>query len=574
MSVAEAAALYAEEVKQVTPEERIDHALDDLAAAKGKLRRMSIADRVRLIDDAIEGVYAVREEWERAACEAKGVRVGSAEGSEEVAGGPLAVLRYLRLLRQSLLDVERYGVPQLPGEIATGPDGLLRVQVVPTKGLFDAIAFSGFRAHVWQQEGVTRENLREHMAGYYRRGMSDEGIVVVLGAGNVSSIAPIDAFDKIFQEGKVVLLKMNPVNEYLGPIFEKALASLVDAGLLRIVYGGAEVGAHALHHPLTDEVHITGSVLSHETIVWGPPGPERERRKRENDPVLKKTITSELGNVSPWIVAPGPYTDKQLRFQAMNLAASVVNNASFNCVATKVLVTWKGWSQRRAFMEMVKSALAGVAPRKAYYPGALERYARFTKEKPEGCPAGTLPWKLIEDVDPANDPLFFEEESFVSVFVETAIDAADETDFFDKATAFANTKLRGTLGATLVVHPAIRKRSEGEAAYQRALAGLEYGSIGVNYWSGLAYAMMSCPWGGHPGADVHDPVSGVGWVHNTYMFDRPLKTVIAGPLTQPLKPLWFPGNKSAAKVTRRVVDLYYRPSVLKLPGLVAAAIGG
>lgn len=573
MSVAEMAALYTEQVQNVTPEERIDQALDDLAAAKGKLKRMSIADRVRLIDDSIEGVHNVRKAWELAACKAKGVEPGTQMGSEEVAGGTLAVLRYLRLLRQSLVDIEKYGVPQLPGKIFTGPDGHLRVQVVPTKGLFDSIAFSGFHAYVWQQKEVQADNLKENMAGYYRRGKVDEGIAVVLGAGNVSSIAPIDAFDKIFQEGKVVLLKMNPVNEYLGPIFEKAFQTLIDAGLLRIVYGGAEVGAHALQHPLTDEVHITGSIFSHETIVWGPPGPERDRRKAANEPLLQKKITSELGNVSPWIVAPGPYTEKQLLFQARNLASSITNNASFNCVATKVVVTWKNWPQRKQFLDMVEKILAEVEPRKAYYPGACERYEKFTHEKPS-TPAGTLPWKFVRDVNPDKEPLFFDEESFVSVFVETAIDAKDEVDFFDKATAFANNRLRGTLGATIVVHPDIRKRPEGEAAFQRALAGLEYGSIGVNYWSGLAYAMMSCPWGGYPGADIHDPMSGIGWVHNTYMFDHPLKCVIEGPLTQPLKPLWFPGNKGADKVTQKVVDLYYRPGVFKLPGLLLAAIGG
>ncbi len=420
---------------------------------------------------------------------------------------------------------------------------------------------------------MTRENLKENMAEYFRTGRKNEGVAVVLGAGNVSSIAPIDAFGKIFQEGKVVLLKMNPVNEYLGPIFEKAFKSIIDAGFLRIVYGGAEVGSHALQHPLVDEAHITGSILSHETIVWGPPGPDRDRRKAANDPVLRKTITSELGNVSPWIVAPGKYTDAQLWFQAQNLASSVANNASFNCVATKVVITWKGWNQRKQFLDLVEKALAAIPPRKAYYPGAADRWKKFTGESPVGCPTGALPWRIIRDVDSKSKSIHFVEENFVCVFVETAIDAADEIDFLAKATEFANHQLRGTLGCSIMVHPSLRQSAAGEAAFQRALAGLEYGSIGVNYWSALCYAMMSPPWGGYPGADLKDPVSGIGVVHNTYMFDKPLKTVISGPLTQPLKPLWFAGNKAAPKVSQKVVDLYHRPSPLKIPGLLLAALG-
>src|SRR5690606_30902893 len=105
----------------------------------------------------------------------KGLIPGSELGSEEVANGPLATARYLRLIIQSLGDIEKKGVPQLPGAITEGPDGKLRVQVVPTKGLYDSVAFSGFKAYVVQQEGVTRQNLRDNMAGYFRNGQKDEG---------------------------------------------------------------------------------------------------------------------------------------------------------------------------------------------------------------------------------------------------------------------------------------------------------------------------------------------------------------------------------------------------------------
>jgi hypothetical protein len=573
MTIAESAALYSEVLKSVTPEEKIDRALAELDAAKTKLRRMPIKELVSLVQRSLDDMIAVAKDWELAGCEAKGMVPGTELGCEEIQTGPLATARYLRLLMQSLKDIESEGTPRLPGEIVTGPDGHLRVQVVPTKGLFDSIAFQGFKAHVWQQHGVTAGNLKQNMAEYFREGRKTEGVAVVLGAGNVSSIAPIDAFGKIFQEGKVVLLKMNPVNEYLGPIFEKAFKAIIDAGFLRVVYGGAEVGSHALQHRLVDEAHITGSILSHETIVWGPPGPDRDRRKANNDPVLRKTITSELGNVSPWIVAPGKYSEAQLWFQAQNLASSVANNASFNCVATKVVVTWKGWNQRKQFLDLVEKALAEIPARKAYYPGAVDRWKKFTGDSPSSCPTGTLPWRIIRDVDSRSESIHFVEENFVCVFVETAIEAKDEIDFLARATDFVNQQLRGTLGCSIMVHPSLRKSAEGESAFQRTLANLEYGSIGVNYWSALCYAMMSPPWGGYPGADLHDPVSGIGVVHNTYMFDKPLKTVISGPLTQPLKPLWFAGNKTAPKVSQKVVDLYHRPSPLKIPGLLLAALG-
>ncbi len=202
------------------------------------------------------------------------------------------------------------------GRPKTGPDGRLVVPVFPAKGMFDSITFQGFKVDAWMKPGITKESLRfcsDGVPGNWKAG--NPKICLVLGAGNVSSIPTTDAFTKLFQEGRTVLLKMNPVNESLGPIFERAYKPLIDAGYLRIIYGGAEVGAAAVAHELVDEVHITGSIHSHDAIVWGPPGSERDRRKRENDPVLRKPITSELGNVTPWIIVPGKYSEKQLDFQ-------------------------------------------------------------------------------------------------------------------------------------------------------------------------------------------------------------------------------------------------------------------
>jgi acyl-CoA reductase-like NAD-dependent aldehyde dehydrogenase len=574
MSIVEPVTWYREATRKVTSHDEVNKCLADLERGKKRLRSMPIRQMIALAEACLDGLVEHADEWVRAACEFKGLPFGTPLGSEDMANGPLATSRYLRLVIRSLSEIERDGVPQLPGSMVEGPDGKLRVQVMPAKGLFDAVAFSGFKAHVVQQPGVNRDNLRDNMAGYYRRGRQEEGIALVLGAGNVSSIPATDAFTKIFQEGKAVLVKMNPVNEYVGPIFERAFAPLIEADLLRIVYGGAEVGSHALQHALVDEVHITGSVFSHDAIVWGPPGPERDRRKRENDPLLKKPISSELGNVSPWIVVPGPYSDAQLKFQAENLASSILNNCSFNCVATKVVLTWKSWPQREQFIGYVEEVLRNQAPRKAYYPGAEDRYRKFTGQDPAGVPAGALPWTFKAGVDPEQHPLYFDEESFCPVTVETSLDAASEANFLQQAVDFANNRLFGTLGCTVMVHPSFRKDAGNEKVFQQALCDLRYGTVGINYWSALSYAIITPPWGGHPGATLQNPESGIGWVHNTYMFDRPEKSIFEGPITLFPKPLWFPSNRAADKVTRQVVSLYHRPSIFKLGPMLIAALRG
>lgn len=42
-----------------------------------------------------------------------------------------------------------------------------------------------------------------------------------------------------------------------------------------------------LHHPLTTHVHMTGGNATHDAVVWGPAGPERQQRMQANTPLLK-----------------------------------------------------------------------------------------------------------------------------------------------------------------------------------------------------------------------------------------------------------------------------------------------
>ena len=118
-------------------------------------------------------------------------------------------------------------------------------------------------------------------------------VALVLGAGNVSSIPALDVLHKLFIEGQVVMLKMNPVNAYVGPILEEAMKPLVDQGYLSIVYGGADVGRELCEHDQVDEIHITGSDRTHDAIVWGEDRAERDRRRQNNEPRLGKRAADQ-----------------------------------------------------------------------------------------------------------------------------------------------------------------------------------------------------------------------------------------------------------------------------------------
>jgi acyl-CoA reductase-like NAD-dependent aldehyde dehydrogenase len=558
--------------------EEVDSACADLQAAKKSWAATGLSERIEIASRCLDGVSEAAAEWVGAACRAKRIDADSPVAGEEIANGPLAAVRYLRLLKGTLRSLQQAGSVRLPAAPREGPSGQLLIPVLPCAGMFDSVLFRGFTAHVWMQSHVTRDNLREHVAIHYGDGIErPAGVSLVLGAGNVSSIAACDVFYKLFHHGHVVLLKMNPVNAYLGEIFERAFRPLVGGGFLRIVYGGADVGGYAALHPAIDDVHITGSIHSHESIVWGSDPGERDRRKAAADPLLKKPITSELGNVTPWIVVPGPHTEHELDFQAENLAASIVNNASFNCIATKLIVTHRGWPARENFLDKVQAVLDRTPPRAAYYPGAPERFRRFAPDGQMREPQNgqiALPWTIVRDVSPAEDSPYFREESFVCVAAETALDANSAEDFLDAVPDFCNERVFGTLGATLVVHPKFRRAAGNEARLARAIERLRYGTVAINHWSALGYAVMSAPWGGYPGGTLADPASGIGWVHNTLMLDGIEKSVLDGPLTVWPKPFWFPTNRAADKIGWQVLDLYQRPSAFKLPRLFWTAMRG
>ncbi len=524
-----------------TSPETVAQYLEQLNQSKRSFVEMTLQQRIALVDECAEGVAAIAQQWVDAACQAKRIPDGSPARAEEVFAGPVAVLRYLRLLAHSLRGIEESGIPHLPGKAYLGSDGRLRVPLLPTGLLYDRLALFPFRVTARMRKGVGLENLSDCLATAYRDAQPGPGkTVVVLGAGNVSAIPLTDSYTKMFQEGSVVLLKMSPVNEYLGRLFELALQPLIRPGYLRLAYGGAEVGEFAVNHPLTDAVHITGALHSHEQIVWGPAGVERENRISEGRPLLQKDVTSELGSVSPWIFHPGEYTPKQIAFQAENVAASVTNNVSFNCIATKVLITWKRWPLRTQLLDRVEEVFAGTPPRYFYYPGAVERYRKFAEVRSDADLTESPPWVLIRDVAPDEKPKYFREESFVCVLVEVALDAETPELFLQQAVTFANERLLGNLSAAITIPKNFRSSASNEQSLQAAVAELKYGMVAINHWPGLMYAMMSPPWGGFPGNSLADPQSGIGAVHNTFMLEGVEQAVMEGPLTITPKPPWFP----------------------------------
>ncbi|NBW97090.1 MAG: aldehyde dehydrogenase family protein [Planctomycetia bacterium] len=392
-------------------------------------------------------------------------------------------------------------------------------------------------------------------------------VALVLGAGNVTGLAPADCISQIFEHGRAAFLKLHPLHAPLRGVLHEALRPLVDAGLLAIVAGGVEVAKAALASPGLDHVHLTGGAAAFDAVVWGG-------RSRNASPVLAQSMTCELGNVTPWIIVPGRYASHELASQADMIAASIVNNTSFNCIATKLVVTARSWGQRDEFLALVQRRLAMQRPRPAWYPGSAESWESLAGETPP--PDGTLPCVLRPGIDPVRDPQFVAREWFVPVAAEVPLEADSVESFCGRVHDLVG-RLPGSLAASVTLPPALAAHDAARA--EMLVEHLPFGVVAVNTWSALAYSLGSVPWGGFPGATLADPRSGIGFVHDPLLLPLVHNTVLRGPLAARPKPPWFPWHAHGSALAAGLLSMYGefargRSGLWQLARMVPAVLTG
>jgi acyl-CoA reductase-like NAD-dependent aldehyde dehydrogenase len=541
-------------------------AITTLSNRKQAWIQLGLEERIAYLHHCIDGVMTVGEAWAEAACCAKGIDSHSSLAGEEWIAGPVATLLNLRQLVTAL---EAKGQPK-PVALSR-ENGRAIAQVFPDHWM-DRLLWLGFKAEVWlePEKPITQGAL-------YREPPQTGKVALVLGAGNIASIAAMDTLYKLFVEGEVVLLKMNPVNEYIGPFLAQAFRSLRQDGFFELVYGGAEVGRYLCQHPDVDTIHVTGSHHTHDAIVWGSTPAEQQQRKAAHQPLLTKPITSELGCVTPVLVVPGRWSRADLKFQARHVASMVAHNASFNCVAAKVIVTAKEWPQRAEFLEYLHQALANTPAREAYYPGAQERYQAFLDRYPQAKILGerspqTIPWTVIPDVHPAAGEYALTEEAFCGILAEVSLEATHAPDFLTQAVEFANEILWGSLSCIVLVDPATQRACR--EALEGAIANLRYGGIGVNVWTGAVFMLGVTTWGAFPGNSLSNIGSGRGVVHNTYLFDHPQKSVLRAPFRIWPTPIWFSDHRNLKQLAQQFAALQTKQTLNNFMGVLVAAVQG
>ncbi|MEM7534232.1 MAG: aldehyde dehydrogenase family protein [Chloroflexota bacterium] len=580
---------------------QLDSILTELQASKERWVQTRIDHKIALLHEIRIRLRQVAQEWVDVSIQGKNIETlvttNPAVAGEEWSSGPWALGVMLNALIESLTLLKAGKQPAIQGvrtlTTAVAEDQVI-AEVFPAN-VYDTLLTNGIRAEVWMQPELSEARLPQEMAAFYRQQQAgkrpDGQVALILGAGNINSIPPLDALCKLFVEGQVVMLKLNPVNEYIGQVLETIFRPLIDLHYLGIVYGGADVGNYLVQHAHTDTVHITGSARTHDIIVYGS-GEEGATRKANNTPILDKPISSELGGISPTIVVPGPWTNADVRFQAENIVSQKLHNNGCNCIASQVLVLPAGWDKNKLLLSEITRHFQQLHVREHYYPGAEERLQQAidAANQANAYVQTSNGRVLITGVDASNpDTYSFNHEFFTTALAQTYISTTgvggvDAGAYLENTIRFANEQLDGTLGAQIIIHP-VTIRELGPR-FEELLAQLRYGTIGINIWSGIGFFIPQVAWGAYPEHTLGDIQSGIGFVHNSLMFTKPQKNVIYGPFWEAPrtfrhrklgllpKPPWFVTNKQAHVTTKRLTEFTLTQDQFVLPGIFWSALQG
>jgi acyl-CoA reductase-like NAD-dependent aldehyde dehydrogenase len=556
--------------------------LEALTAGSRLWSTLTLDQRARLLDRLHDTVGACAEEWGAVAAQSKGLAADSPLTGEEWLTGPYTTLAALEAARETLRALDAGLSPLAKVRFDKAPGGRVRAHVLPAAPI-DRLLLSGFRGEVWLEPGVTRAQAITSAGLGQRTPTTSGGIGLVLGAGNVTSIPVLDVLYELLSANRVSLLKLNPTQDALAPVFARAFAPLIEPGFLRIVRGGGDVGASLTQHPSFSHVHITGSAATFDRIVWGE---DAATRRAESRPALTVPITAELGGVAPIIVVPGKWTAADLKYQAEHIATMRLQNSGHNCIAGQVILLSADWPQRGAFLAELRRAYAEAPVRPVWYPRSDASLSAVRETYPDATWYADGTRAIVEvDRDAAADAV--ETTEFFAPVLGVLTLPGTGQEFLDGAVAHANDRLTGTLGANILIDPGT-EAALGEG-FERAIADLRYGGIAINAWTGVSFTVPTLPWGAFPGGTLQDVGSGIGVVHNARLISRVERSVLRGPFrpfprmlsvfarrrgtfTVLPKPPWFVTARTGAAVSKGLTMFRAHGGFAKLAGTLLKAL--
>ena len=524
--------------------------------AFSKIENILLSD---MFDECIQNIKSIAYFWATIGADNKGIKGTVAEG-EEWLGGPfastIALQYYIDFLRNNTVITE---------DLINDN----KIHIFPNKPI-EKLLFPFITADMHFSKNMSKSDIINSRGFGTRLGFKN-GISLILGAGNVSSIPLLDTIYDMVVNRHCILLKLNPVNEYLKPVFEKVFENFISRGFMVVTTGDINVSSYMTAHSGITNMHLTGSDKTYENIVYGSTLNEKDKGKKTLSKKNRKPFTTELGNVTPFIIHPGKWSTSEIKYQARKIVTAKLNNNGFNCIAAQVIVLPKNWKQSQQLVEAIKKQLATEKDRLAYYPNSTETLKRLKSNKTifqENDLTCATP-HLTKDLD-LND-YYEKNEVWSSTLFFKYLEHDNDLDYVNKAISYVNQDVWGNLGVAVLIKKHDSKKVKDIT--KNYVDNLKYGTIAINEWPALGFIIPTMPWGGYPGNKDSDIQSGQGYVHNAYFFESPLKGVLYSKFKLPIvDPVWFTSNKKGSKVFKYLTYYQIENSKINLIKLIFSAL--
>ena len=524
--------------------------------AFSKIENILLSD---MFDECIQNIKSIAYFWATIGADNKGIKGTVAEG-EEWLGGPfastIALQYYIDFLRNNTVITE---------DLINNN----KIHIFPNKPI-EKLLFPFITADMHFSKNMSKSDIINSRGFGTRLGFKN-GISLILGAGNVSSIPLLDTIYDMVVNRHCILLKLNPVNEYLKPVFEKVFENFISRGFMVVTTGDINVSSYMTAHSGITNMHLTGSDKTYENIVYGSTLNEKDKGKKTLSKKNRKPFTTELGNVTPFIIHPGKWSTSEIKYQARKIVTAKLNNNGFNCIAAQVIVLPKNWKQSQQLVEAIKKQLATEKDRLAYYPNSTETLKRLKSNKTifqENDLTCATP-HLTKDLD-LND-YYEKNEVWSSTLFFKYLEHDNDLDYVNKAISYVNQDVWGNLGVAVLIKKHDSKKVKDIT--KNYVDNLKYGTIAINEWPALGFIIPTMPWGGYPGNKDSDIQSGQGYVHNAYFFESPLKGVLYSKFKLPIvDPVWFTSNKKGSKVFKYLTYYQIENSKINLIKLIFSTL--
>lgn len=558
---------------KATSHEVIDQSLAELKANQQRWAQdYPIAKRIELLKETLGNILTYEGEWVNDDLIARHIPHEHWDVVYSIFTGPCMAAAITKLFIEILGKLKKHGGTKPFATMKQSGDRVI-VHSYP-RNIKERLLMFGLRGEIRLQKGTKVNDLDSLQAIAYKDPSYQGGVSLILGAGNASSLTINDLYQKLFVEKKVAIVKCNPLMEYMGPLLEKVLEPFIREGFVRVVNGGEEEGKYIANHPLVDDIHITGSDKTFESIVYGT-GEEGLKNKAADRRINPRPVTGELSNVTPVIIVPGNWRKYDFDYQADNILYMLAAGIGYTCTSMRVLILPKYWNGSQKLIEKLKEKMSTAEQACNYYPGTKGTIEEALAIYPNSWRSGHLdnsnqPWIMAENLDPNAEEVAFYHEFWGAFFCQTFIDGANKEEYLANAVKFANEKLWGTLSCAIIIDSKSQKLMRKNKSLLKAIDELKYGTVALNTTPALFAFMATSPWGGYPGAQYNDIQSGNGFVTNPFMLEKIEKSVISAPFIMHPRPFWFIGKLSNVEASEAFAEFFISGKYIYSPKLVWA----